>query len=478
MLFVLSDFYYCHAQKKTQIDSLLRILSTTKSDSEKIKFTANIAELYRGNEPDSTEKYCNLALSLCDKFNLPDLKAKSLNTLAINYCIRGFYDKGREYFTNYLQLALKSGDAYSIGNAYNNIGITYSNEGIYEKTMEYYLKALPFMERSGKTDGIANVTGNLGTVYLQLKRLKDATFYLNMGIEYRRKMGDSAGLIPNYTNMASICSRNEEYKPALEYIDRALKIALAEEDYHIYAVTLIDKADIFCDLKKYKEGIELLKESEKILLKQKDEPNLAQTYEMYGRSYIGLSDYKNAQENLLKAIALAHKTSFLTIEASCYDALTSCYKKQGMFEKALESKEAFSLLKDSLYNSESNEKTVQMKTLYETEKKEQENKILQEKNESNAKTIRQQRYFGIAVGIICLLLVAFAIVIFRSNKQKHRANIELERKNILIERQKELVEEKQKEILDSIHYAKRIQRSLLTSEKYIARNINKLNKKI
>ena len=42
---------------------------------------------------------------------------------------------------------------------------------------------------------------------------------------------------------------------------------------------------------------------------------------------------------------------------------------------------------------------------------------------------------------------------------------------------KELVEEKQKEILDSIRYAKRIQTALITSEKYIERNINRLSDK-
>jgi len=45
--------------------------------------------------------------------------------------------------------------------------------------------------------------------------------------------------------------------------------------------------------------------------------------------------------------------------------------------------------------------------------------------------------------------------------------IELQKK--LVEDQKNMVDIKQKEILDSIRYAKRIQTSLLPSEKYIAR---------
>jgi hypothetical protein len=42
-------------------------------------------------------------------------------------------------------------------------------------------------------------------------------------------------------------------------------------------------------------------------------------------------------------------------------------------------------------------------------------------------------------------------------------------------KQKQEVEEKQKEILDSIHYAKRIQTALLTSEYYIEKNLKRLS---
>ena len=41
-----------------------------------------------------------------------------------------------------------------------------------------------------------------------------------------------------------------------------------------------------------------------------------------------------------------------------------------------------------------------------------------------------------------------------------------------ITEQKELIEDRQKEIIDSIHYAKRIQDSLLPTEKYIDRHLN------
>jgi serine phosphatase RsbU (regulator of sigma subunit) len=43
-------------------------------------------------------------------------------------------------------------------------------------------------------------------------------------------------------------------------------------------------------------------------------------------------------------------------------------------------------------------------------------------------------------------------------------------------KQKEFIEEKQKEIIDSINYAKRIQQALLPGKKYIEKNIDRLKK--
>jgi hypothetical protein len=57
-----------------------------------------------------------------------------------------------------------------------------------------------------------------------------------------------------------------------------------------------------------------------------------------------------------------------------------------------------------------------------------------------------------------------------TNKQKKL--IEVQKK--IVEEQKRLVDEKQKEVLDSIRYAKRIQQSLMPTETYISRNIRKL----
>ncbi|HXB41014.1 MAG TPA: hypothetical protein VNZ49_10765, partial [Bacteroidia bacterium] len=68
---------------------------------------------------------------------------------------------------------------------------------------------------------------------------------------------------------------------------------------------------------------------------------------------------------------------------------------------------------------------------------------------------------------ILVLLVAF--LLFKQVKQIRKANK-------TIENQKNQIEAKQKETMDSIYYARRIQNSLLASDKYIGRTLNRLQR--
>ncbi|HRH11055.1 MAG TPA: hypothetical protein PLU73_06055 [Bacteroidia bacterium] len=68
--------------------------------------------------------------------------------------------------------------------------------------------------------------------------------------------------------------------------------------------------------------------------------------------------------------------------------------------------------------------------------------------------------------IIVLIIGVFSFLLYKRFKLTQT-------QNELITKQKQLVEEKQNEILSSIHYAQRIQRSLLPTDKFIERIFNK-----
>jgi len=140
----------------------------------------------------------------------------------------------------------------------------------------------------------------------------------------------------------------------------------------------------------------------------------------------------------------------------------------GNFDGALVNYKKYIACGDSLLNEETTKKTVQAEMQYEFNKKEAAAKLEQEKKEAIAEAEKKkQKIILLAISGFGLLLLGFAVFAYRSFLQKKKANIE-------ISQQKHLIEEKQKEILDSIYYVRRIQRSLLPHEKYIARNLQRL----
>ena len=107
------------------------------------------------------------------------------------------------------------------------------------------------------------------------------------------------------------------------------------------------------------------------------------------------------------------------------------------------------------------------------------NKLEQEKKDAitSADKRKQQIIIG-SVSIGLLLVIIFSIMLFSRFRitQKQKAVIEKQKKvveeqKLLVEQQKTIVDEKNKDITDSIHYASRIQRALLTTEEYIGKRL-------
>lgn len=109
------------------------------------------------------------------------------------------------------------------------------------------------------------------------------------------------------------------------------------------------------------------------------------------------------------------------------------------------------------------------------DKQNEQKRIEQERKDTQAQAEKRMQQFIIA-GVLLLLLVllVFFIFIYRSYKEKQRANVIITQQKQEVEKQKLIVEGKQKEILDSIHYAKRIQSSLLASEMYIEKTLRRM----
>lgn len=398
------------------------------------------------------------------KKQLPDSeKIKTLNRLGAIYLNSGDYEKVFAYETEAIQLGEKANYPNGLAMAYNIVGNVYNNQGNFPRALDQYFKSLHIQEKINNKKGIAALYNNIGNVYRGRREDANALEYYRKSIKLKEEINDQKGLAYTYNNLGISYENMQNFTLALDCYFKSIKIwkmlGIESENSAVYD----NAGNVYAQINKFDSAIYFHKIAIGQREKDNDVPGMASSYLNTGIVYNMAGDRKKALDFMQKALALSKELGAVDLLADTEESLTEFYESMRDHKNALLHYKAFIAYRDSIFNEENTRKTVQSQMQYDFDKKEAAAKLEQEKKEAVAQAeSRRQRIILFSISGFGLLVLAFAIFAWRSFLQKKKANIE-------ISHQKEIIEEKQKEILDSIYYARRIQRSLLPSEKYITR---------
>lgn len=146
-----------------------------------------------------------------------------------------------------------------------------------------------------------------------------------------------------------------------------------------------------------------------------------------------------------------------------YDSLYRNAKENKEYKNALQYLRAGALLSDSAYNAEYKSKSEELKKKYETDKKSQEIKALQQEEKFNVLKVAESKKESDRMKLLLLTAVAlflavmlFLFFLLRNYKLKKRVNEILLQRNEELVVQKNILENKNRQIFDSIEYAQNI----------------------
>ena len=330
-----------------------------------------------------------------------------------------------DFFTKALKIAEEINNLKDLTTCINNIGVIYYEQGNNEKAKEYYLKSLAIGEKMGRKKSIAFALGNLGNVYKNL----------------------------------------DQYDKAIEVQERSLKIAEEIKDIEIKANALHSLAVIYSDLKQDQKALDYDTEALKVHEANDDQNAMAQSMIIIGLSYSRLNQVAKGIEVLKKALEIGKAGGFVVTIREASLNLYNVYKEQKSTTEALAMYELYVEMRDSVKNEEGQQAIMQQEMQYNYEKQKAVDEKEQEKTLAiSAEQEQKQKVISYSVGLGLLLVLLFAVFVVNrlrlTNKQK-----------AIIELQKDLVEEKQKEILDSITYAKRLQEAILPPQHFVKQHL-------
>ena len=418
---------------------------------------------------------------------------KTLNILSKEYRYMGEYENAAHFANSAIQHAtlmvggknisveaIKFAKS-SIASAYNNLGSVYDDEGDYAKAIDYYLKSLKINEELSNNIRKAAILGNIGVVYRNLKNYPKALEYYFMALKINEQVGNKNGITIRLTNIGNVYNSLKDANKALEFYFKALKMTEELNDKKSKAVILGNMGGIYQQQNNYAKALESYFLALDMQKELNSKSGMAVNLGNIGALYTEQKKYNEGEKYLLKAIELTTEIKALDLTKQFELLISKLYDETGDYKKALEHHHAYTFLKDSIYNTQSNRHFNEMTTKYESEKREQELKLIKIAQEKErvltASENKRHQLLLLLISAIAIAIALIAIIVFRAlritRKQKHIIELQSEE----VSKQKQLIEENQKEILDSIHYAKRIQIAHLPSDKKIENSLNRLNKK-
>ena len=421
LFFIFSIKDHCFCQNKV-IDSVKATLKNGLEDTNTVNTLNFLSKLFDNiGDHDSALIYSDKAVTLSRKLPFKKGLATALKNNGNIFFNQSNNPKALEYYLSALKVFEEIGDKQGVGRCYGNIGNVYQHQKDFSKSLEYYLQALQKFEEIGNKQVIGITYNNIGEVYRNQKNYEKALEFYFKALKVFKEIDFKMGEGNCYSNIGIVYDSGSDFQKALDYYLKALKIREEVRDKH----------------------------------------GIGTSYNNMAELLIKMSDFKLAIKYCDSALKINKEIGDLELLRTSYENLSGVSEKTGNYKEAYRNYVQFKHLTDSIFSSVNSKKLGDLKTAFEVEKKEAELKLKAAAQQVIADEEKKRQQFIIYI-VAVMLIVVLIFAGFMFNRYKIT-----KRQKLIIEKQKEIVEESQKQTIDSIKYAKRIQLALLTSEKYI-----------
>ena len=340
--------------------------------------------------------------------------------------INGENEEAIKYYRIYADYFGQPYDSIRMANVEYQIGNVYAEMGNYEQSTNSYLIAATIDEKIGRIESSAIAYGAIGTNFEKIKQYDQALEYYNKAIQINEAYKDSTKLLNSNNNIGQLYSLQGLHEQAKKYFYKAMSygtessnayelVSLYENLGYVHYLNIAyDSSQYY-----YDKALEIINAN----------GNKKQLYliqHKMGLNYFKTNEIEKSVKLLKVAFAAVDSLKDIGMKRTIASDLSMVYEYIGQFKKALDFKNIYVALNDSLINQETSTAVAQMTSRFESEKKEAKIKQLELEDTLNETQIQQQK--GI-LSVFGVSLAGLGFFLWRLNAQKKR----ITNQNVLIQ---------------------------------------------
>jgi tetratricopeptide (TPR) repeat protein len=406
-------FFAQSPQNKKSIDSLLSAYEGNTNYEKQVETAQVIFETALENTPKLAKEYAYKLLSLSAKNNYLKGKARAYKSLEEYYSkyrnndsILFYIPKAAEAFGHvgnkemqvksliiWSKMEMKNGQYKEsvaiadrslsiakeaekgglISDAHNQKGTIFLRQGLYDKTTEQFLRALEVCDTLVPRDlkKEANNKTGLGIVEVRRGNPEKAIPYFEESLRIFEQLQDVYSMLGTTLELGNANVVLGDHKNALKYFEKSIEYSLAMKREDFEAICMGSIASVYMKTENYSKALTNLLRAVEITKRMGAKSNLINGYGDLAFVYMKQGKFQEALRYANKSIALSDSTSSIHNLMRGFKLRIDIAKEMNEPKKALVDFETYISLKDSVFNEKKSLQIEELKTKYETEKKEQ-----------------------------------------------------------------------------------------------------------
>lgn len=419
---------YAQDAAEEAIDSIKVVLPLQEA-KEKVKSFNELAWYYKNFDIDSALYFSNQSFLQAETTQNKKAIASAYNSLANTYEALGDLDSAELFHMKGISIKLELKDSLGLASSYNNLGIVYDEMGNFDHSLQQYFLSLELYEQypDHKYD-VAMVLGNIGIVYKKQKSYDKVLEYYRKALDIYQEVGSEFGKTVTKGNIGSLLINMQQFEESITYSKEAL-IGYQELGYVRYVPYMYRNIAVANDsLHDYIVAGEYYQQSIEGHFEHQNHFELSATLNAQANSYLQQKKYGLALKSADEALKYAADVNATDIVVSARKYAAIANNGLGNYKNAYSNLYKHQVGKDSIFNMARTKKIEELRTKYETGKKEQQIAI-KDLELAEQKNMIQQNIF-LVIGLIIVVIFILIVAMLLRSRMKKKQQLALRQKEL------------------------------------------------
>ena len=429
-----APFHILYAQSPV-VDSLHVLLNIhPQQDTVRVSLLNDLAYELRRSKPAKTDSLIKIAIDLADKLNYTKGKGYALAIQGSRFYAQVKYKSADSVFAISKQLLKTVHDYKSEAFLLRSMANMKMDEGDYAASLDNFLKGLKMVQDAGDIKQAVEFERTIGYLYNILGEYAKAIPYQTDALKHAESIGYKIGMSGAYNAIGKTYKTKGDYPASLDGYTKGLRIDEELKDSAGIFVDYGNIGDVYERMGNYPEAFKHIKVYLDYLWgAHRLEDRVAWGEWVLGKAYTHSGDPANGLIHAKYSYEQATKVGWKLYLREITLLIAESAAKLKQWDTAYKYEVLSSNYKDSLLGQETARKTAMLQANLELDKKQTEIALLTKDKQLQIEENRREKIFMFSLMGGLISLIVFAVVLYRNNRQKQKANI-------LLQKQKEEID--------------------------------------